>query len=97
MDSKLDPINVQDQYRNSVQKAVGYEGVLREGEALFIPAGTWHYIESYGLNIALNYFFHAREGALWNQSPLKEYKIKVDYLYPMLKKASKIKHALTRS
>ena len=91
MDSRIDPVHVQKKYLRSVNQATGNEGIIRPGEALFIPAGTWHYVESYGLNIALNFFFHAREGGLWDESPLKEYRIKTEVMYPFMNKLSKIK------
>jgi len=94
MDSKLNPADIQEKYNIDVREAVGFEGTLHEGEALFIPAGTWHYVESHGLNIALNYFYQAKQGALWNESPLKEYNIKANYLTPMIDIARKIKKAI---
>lgn len=94
MDSRVNPVHVQEKYRRSVSQATGYEGVLKAGEALFIPAGSWHYVESHGLNIALNYFHYARVGGLWNQSPLKDYAFKNEVMYPLLDKLSKVKHTV---
>ena len=94
MDSRVDPVHVQKKYLHSVGQVTGFEGVIKPGEALFIPAGTWHYVESHGLNIALNFFFHARIGGLWNESPLKEYVFKTEVMYPFLNKLSKIKGAV---
>lgn len=37
--------------------AVYQDVILREGDALFIPAGTWHYVRSLSTSISVNYWF----------------------------------------
>lgn len=54
----------------------GLRGELHAGQALFIPAGTWHYIHSYDLNVAVNFFWHGTRWPHWLRRPLLDYLLK---------------------
>jgi hypothetical protein len=59
-----------------IRNAQGMYGEIQAGEALFIPAGYWHYIESYDLNVAVNYFWQDTSARRWLQRPLRDYILK---------------------
>lgn len=40
-----------------MRDAVFTEHILRPGEALFIPSGTWHYVRSLTTSVSVNFFF----------------------------------------
>lgn len=45
---------------------------LRPGEALFMPAGYWHYVRSGGFNIAINFWWKTPRWALFQfRSPMR--------------------------
>jgi len=74
--SKIRPLNVQTRYRKKFSRAKGFEGTLQAGEAMFVPAGFWHYVESSGLNIGVNFFLHSEEENIHLREPLRTYWIK---------------------
>lgn len=92
LDSKVNPNNVQPQYVEAVSQAKGVKGVLKKSDILFLPAGTWHYIESLGLNIAVNIFSEANDPSRWKLSPLKEFRMKTKVMLPLLGKARRVKN-----
>jgi cupin-like protein len=71
--SKIKPLTVQPEYQDKFKKAEGYSGTMQAGEAIFIPAGWWHYVESTGVNIGLNFFLHFSEKKLHMVEPLRSY------------------------
>ena len=76
LDSKVNAAKLDLDQFPRIRKAVGLYGELLPGQALFIPAGTWHYIESHGLNVAVNYFWYQTPIRDWVRRPLLEYLIK---------------------
>jgi hypothetical protein len=56
LDSKINASRVQGRYRAALSAVAGLEANIGPGDVLFIPCGTWHYVESSELNIAINYF-----------------------------------------
>lgn len=91
MDSRLNPDDIQDEFLERTRNAEGYYGELEPGQMLYIPAGAWHYVESQGMNIAVNYFYHTRDEGLWSYSPLRDHRIKTKYYVPTLDLARKLK------
>jgi len=79
LDSKINASRVQDSYRTALGAVAGLEANIGPGDVLFIPCGTWHYVESSELNIAINYFVHP------------ELKLKEKLRRPMLDHALKAK------
>jgi hypothetical protein len=76
LDSRINPADIDcDKYR-SISEAHGIQGVIEEGQALFLPAGTWHYIESEGVNIAVNFFWRGSGWTDYLKRPLIGYRIK---------------------
>ncbi|QSP93692.1 cupin-like domain-containing protein [Marinobacter salinisoli] len=57
-------------------QARGLAGWLEEGQALFIPAGTWHYIQAEGRNVSVNYFWMQNSLKDWLHQPLLNFWIK---------------------
>ena len=76
LDSKVNPVNLDIDRFPRLKNAIGWEGTIKAGQALFIPAGTWHFIESDDRNIAVNYFWHDSPLAGWFQRPLSEFWLK---------------------
>lgn len=74
--SKIRPLNVQKQYQKKFSKAEGFRGTITAGEMIYIPAGFWHYVESSGLNISINFFIHFKDRSLQLHEPLRTYWIK---------------------
>jgi hypothetical protein len=79
-----------------LSEANGFHGQLNPGQALFIPAGTWHYIESLGLNVAVNYFWFDTPLRYWLQAPLRNYLLKRGVVRS-IDQLRAIKHGLKRS
>jgi hypothetical protein len=96
MDSHVNPEDVQQAFVKNVSKAHGFRGILSPGRILFIPAGSWHYVKSWGQNIAVNFFFDAAGEGLWDENPLREYVIKTKYLIPAMNKVSLLKAYLKK-
>ena len=76
LDSKVNADNLDFRRFPRIRNAKGWHGVIKPGQALFIPAGTWHYIESDDLNVAVNYFWHQSKFTDWLNRPLLEFWIK---------------------
>jgi hypothetical protein len=74
--SKIKPLDVQPEYAQEFSKARGYRGTMQAGEVIYIPAGYWHYVESEGLNIGVNFFVHFDDFRLNFEEPLRTYWIK---------------------
>jgi Cupin-like domain len=74
--SKIKPLDVQPEFQETFSKASGFRGVLHPGEIIYIPAGYWHYVESEGLNIGVNFFVHFDNRRLHFEEPLRTYWIK---------------------
>jgi hypothetical protein len=74
--SKIQPLDVQEPYRARFSKAEGYRGTITAGEMIFIPAGFWHYVQSSGLNIGINFFIHFEDRSLQLTEPLRTYWVK---------------------
>jgi hypothetical protein len=71
--SKIKPLTVQPEYQEKFRQARGFSGTMQAGEAIFIPAGWWHYVESTGVNIGLNFFLHFSDKKLHMVEPLRSY------------------------
>jgi len=74
--SKIRPLNIQNRYQKSFSKATGFRGTVHAGEVVFIPAGFWHFVESTGVNVAVNFFIHAKDRSLHLREPLRTFWIK---------------------
>jgi hypothetical protein len=75
--SKIRPLDVQPEYQQKFATARGgYRGTISAGDVIYIPAGFWHYVESYGVNIGLNFFLHFKDKSLNFKEPLRSYWIK---------------------
>ena len=89
--SKIFPRKVQKKYHKKISRAKGYRGILKEGEMLIIPSGYWHYVESRGMNIAINFFMHSVNVEKFNFEPLKTYRIKDNITLQPVRKYWKLK------
>ena len=78
-----------------LRRARGIAGWLEEGQALLIPAGTWHYIEAEGLNVSVNYFWFQNRLRDWFQRPLIDFWMKRRAI-DALDAARRVKGALPR-
>ena len=76
VDSKINPVDVDLEKYPKLKDAVGWHGTMRQGQALFIPAGTWHYIESEDPNIAVNFFWYHKKLRHWFTRPLLDFCVK---------------------
>jgi hypothetical protein len=76
-----------------LRRAQGVAGWLEDGQALLIPAGTWHYIEAEGLNVSVNYFWFQNRLRDWLQRPLLDFWLKRRAI-DGLDMARRFKHAL---
>ena len=74
--SKLNPRDIQERYQSRVRKVRGFRGTVAAGEMIVIPAGFWHYVESAGLNIGINFFVDFSDRNLHFSEPLRTYWIK---------------------
>lgn len=72
-------------------KARGISGWLEEGQALFIPAGTWHFIEAEGRNVSVNYFWFENTLGDWLSQPLLNFWLKRRAI-DVLDQLRKVKH-----
>jgi hypothetical protein len=64
LDSEIVPTEIDHDRYPRVAGAKGYDVTVEAGQAIYFPAGTWHYVESYGRNVAVNFF--------WRQSSIRE-------------------------
>lgn len=74
--SKIKPLNVQKRYQKTFIKAKGSRGTVNPGEVIFIPGGYWHFVESTGANVAINFFVHVKDRSLHLREPLRTFWIK---------------------
>lgn len=77
--SKIRPLDIQRRYWRHFKDATGFSGELKAGEMMFIPAGYWHYVESFGVNIGLNFFVHSEDESIKTHEPIKTYQLKDRY------------------
>ncbi|MBW4933389.1 cupin-like domain-containing protein [Marinobacter sp. F4206] len=77
-----------------LSQAKGLSGWLEEGQALFIPAGTWHFIEAEGRNVSVNYFWLQNSLKDWLNQPLLDFWIKRRAI-DVLDQLRKVKHRLS--
>lgn len=77
----------------ALKDARGVTGWLEDGQALLMPAGTWHYIEAEGLNVSVNYFWFQNRASDWLQRPLIQFWMKRRIL-DMIDVARKCKRTL---
>ena len=80
LDSQIVPTEIdQDRYPR-VARAKGYDATVEAGQAIYLPAGTWHYVESYGRNVAVNFF--CREASVRESlsRPLIDWRIKASMI-----------------
>lgn len=76
--------------------AKGLSGWLEEGQALFIPAGTWHFIEAEGRNVSVNYFWLQNRLKDWLNQPLLDFWIKRRAI-DVLDQLRRVKHKLSEA
>lgn len=94
VDSRVDCQNPDFSQHPKLRSAQGVVGWLEEGQALFIPAGTWHFIEAEGRNVSVNYFWLQNRLSDWMQQPLLNFWIKRRAI-DMLDRIRKVKHKLS--
>ncbi|ROQ42880.1 cupin-like protein [Marinobacter sp. 3-2] len=94
VDSKIDCQNPDVKRFPKLGQAHGITGWLEEGQALFIPAGTWHFIEAEGRNVSVNYFWLQNSVRDWLHQPLLDFWLKRRAI-DVLDKLRKIKHKLS--
>lgn len=94
VDSRINSENPDFEKFPKLGKAKGISGWLEEGQALFIPAGTWHYIEAEGRNVSVNYFWLQNTLSDWLQQPLLNFWIKRRAI-DLLDRLRKVKHKLS--
>lgn len=94
VDSKIDCQNPDVKRFPKLNQAQGITGWLEEGQALFIPAGTWHFIEAEGRNVSVNYFWLQNSVRDWLQQPLLDFWLKRRAI-DVLDQLRKIKHKLS--
>jgi hypothetical protein len=95
LDSRVNADHIDFERFPRLRDAKGLHGELRPGQALFIPAGTWHYIESSGLNVAVNYFWFDTPLRYWLQRPLLDYLVK-RRIVVAIDQFRKLKHGVQR-
>ena len=78
-----------------LRHAQGISGWLEEGQALLIPAGTWHYIQAEGLNVSVNYFWFQNRLGDWFQRPLLDFWLKRRAI-DVLDQLRRLKQAMNR-
>ena len=93
VDSKIDCQNPDLKTYPKLGQAKGISGWLEEGQALFIPAGTWHFIEAEGRNVSVNYFWLQNSVRDWLQQPLLDFWLKRRAI-DILDLARRVKHKL---
>ncbi|GAA0839785.1 cupin-like domain-containing protein [Marinobacter szutsaonensis] len=93
VDSKIDCQNPDLETYPKLGQAKGISGWLEEGQALFIPAGTWHFIEAEGRNVSVNYFWFQNSVRDWLQQPLLDFWLKRRAI-DVLDLARRVKHKL---
>ena len=76
LDSRIRPLNVQEEYEARFRSVKGFKGSIDAGEMMYIPAGFWHYVESSGANVGINFFVHADDQQLFLREPLLTWWIK---------------------
>ncbi|MBW7470047.1 cupin-like domain-containing protein [Marinobacter sp. M216] len=94
VDSKIDCQNPDFSRFPKLSQAKGLSGWLEEGQALFIPAGTWHFIEAEGRNVSVNYFWLQNSLKDWLNQPLLDFWIKRRAI-DVLDQLRKVKHRLS--
>lgn len=94
VDSRIDCQSPDFQQFPELARAKGISGWLEEGQALFIPAGTWHFIEAEGRNVSVNYFWMQNRMTDWLQQPLLNFWLK-RRLIDGLDQLRRIKHKLS--
>ncbi|WP_417531862.1 cupin-like domain-containing protein [Marinobacter lipolyticus] len=94
VDSKIDCENPDLSHHPKLRMAKGLTGWLEEGQALFIPAGTWHFIEAEGRNVSVNYFWLQNRFKDWMQQPLLNFWLKRRAI-DVLDQLRKVKHKLS--
>lgn len=73
IDSRVDCSAMDYEQYPALRRARGVAGTLEAGQALLIPAGTWHYIEAEGLNVSVNYFWFQNRLRDWLSRPLLDF------------------------
>ena len=81
LDSKVGCNDIDFQRFPKISEASGLVGEIEAGQALFIPAGTWHYILSEGRNVAVNYFWYGVGLAGWLKRPMIDFWVKDQELH----------------
>lgn len=74
--SKIRPLTVQKRYQKRFKELKGQRGIVNSGDVIFVPAGFWHYVESEGQNVGVNFFVHIDDQKLHWQEPLRTFWIK---------------------
>lgn len=94
VDSKIDCQNPDFTAFPKLSRARGLAGWLEDDQALFIPAGTWHFIEAEGRNVSVNYFWFQNRFKDWLHQPLLDFWLKRRAI-GVLDQLRKVKHKLS--
>ncbi len=94
VDSRIDCQSPDLESFPKLNRAKGVVGWLEEGQALFIPAGTWHFIEAEGRNVSVNYFWFQNSLKDWLNQPLLNFWIKRRAI-DVIDQLRKVKHKLS--
>ena len=95
LDSRIQPAEIDPRFER-VENARGFRGEVSRGEMLFIPAGCWHYVESHGLNIGVNYWWNpASPRDFWTR-PLRDFVLKRWLLLPWIEPLYRLARFLRR-
>ena len=73
IDSRIDCSGLDYERFPKLRHARGVTGTMEAGQALLIPAGTWHYIEAEGLNVSVNFFWFQNRLRDWLRRPLLDF------------------------
>lgn len=74
--SRIRPLDIQKRYQSAFKQAKGQSGTVHAGEVMFVPGGFWHFVQSTGTNIAVNFFIHTKDRAIHWHEPLRTYWLK---------------------
>jgi len=73
LDSRIDCSQLNYNQYPALSRVRGVVGSMEAGQALLIPAGTWHYIEGEDLNVSVNYFWFQNRLRDWLSRPLLDF------------------------
>ena len=95
LDSKINPLEIDLDRFPKIPMASCQVGMLHPGQALFLPAGFWHYIDSSEPNISVNYFWRNTNSRNWLERPLLDFWFKQRQI-DLLESLRAVKYAWSR-